>query len=126
MKKKLLIILGVLVLGIFVLGLSSYLLFSVIMGKDHRKNFAKAEAEGRKFGKTVDKEGCIAEGLKRSKDVGDFDISKRSLLNIFVESCLRTSKSVDGFCDDVANIESCYFDGGDCCLEAIEDIGYTT
>ena len=29
----------------------------------------------------------------------------------------------DGFCDDETNIESCQFDGGDCCLEAIVDIG---
>ena len=29
----------------------------------------------------------------------------------------------DGFCDDETNIESCQFDGGDCCLEVIVDLG---
>ena len=106
MLKKLLIVLGVFILGIFVLGLGWYLLIDVIMGKDYRKNFAKAAAEGREFGKTVNDEGCITEGLKRVKDVGGFNITKRSLLNTFVENCLRTSKSVDGFCDDVPSLSS--------------------
>jgi hypothetical protein len=106
MKKKLLIVFGVFILGIFILGLGWYLLIDVIMGKEYRKNFAKAEVEGQEFGKTVNDKGCITEGLKRVKGVGGFDIEKRVLLNTFVENCLRTSKSVDGFCDDVPSLLS--------------------
>ena len=45
-----------------------------------------------------------------------------SLANLI--SCeLETIWINDGICDDDTNIESCQYDGGDCCLEAIQDYG---
>ena len=32
----------------------------------------------------------------------------------------------DGICDDETNTKNCQFDGGDCCLDSIVDIGYIT
>jgi hypothetical protein len=27
--------------------------------------------------------------------------------------------TINGYCDDRANIEECYFDGGECCLDYV-------
>ena len=32
-----------------------------------------------------------------------------------IEGCLDPSWHGDGYCDDVNNVEACFFDGGDCC-----------
>ena len=31
------------------------------------------------------------------------------------EGCLKPNWHGDGYCDDVTNVEACFFDGGDCC-----------
>ncbi len=36
-------------------------------------------------------------------------------LNSGATSCPYTEELGDGFCDDLANIEECQYDGGDCC-----------
>lgn len=35
------------------------------------------------------------------------------------DSCGNHAWIGDGLCDDVSNLEECFFDGGDCCLETI-------
>jgi hypothetical protein len=104
MKKKLLIVFGVFILGIFILGLGWYLLIDVIHSKDYRKNLDIAEAKGREFGRAVDEEGCVTEGLRQIEGVSVFEFEKRAIIGNFIEGCFRTSKAVDGFCDDVPGL----------------------
>ena len=40
------------------------------------------------------------------------------ILNMFSD-CPMPFYAGDGYCDDLNNIDSCNFDGGDCCLEIV-------
>ena len=57
--------------------------------------------DGIEFGKTVDQQGCITEGLKRGKKLGAFDVSAQIENESFVLGCLQTSSPTAGFCDGV-------------------------
>ncbi len=106
MKKKLVIVFGVFIIGVFILGAGFFLFINATFSKDYRKNLAKAEVEGREFGRAVDEEGCITEGLRKIKGVGAFDLEKRAIIQNFITGCFRTSKAVEGFCDDVPGLLS--------------------
>ena len=40
----------------------------------------------------------------------------------FIAFCAWSDQYNDGWCDDMNNVPSCNYDGGDCCLEKVENI----
>jgi hypothetical protein len=66
----------------------------------------ESEAEGREFGKTTDQEGCIKDGMRRSRSVGFVDFGGALALTAFVDACLNTSRPTEGFCNGVPSFWS--------------------
>lgn len=64
------------------------------------------EIEGREFGKKTDQQGCITEGMRRSKSIGLLDFSRAMELPAFRDSCLETSRPTPNFCDGVPSFWS--------------------
>jgi hypothetical protein len=60
-------------------------------------------AQGKEFGKKSDQQGCIDEGLSRLKDISPTfsHVPELAEGSVFVEACLKASRSTPGFCDDV-------------------------
>ena len=58
-----------------------------------------AKAEGVSFGKNVDQQSCILEGLRRGKSSSLTDPSLA--VNAFTEECLKAAKPTPNFCDGV-------------------------
>jgi hypothetical protein len=59
----------------------------------------QAMDEGRRFGASTDNEGCVSEMLVRYKREPGFSGAVTSRL--FLDECLRISRTTKGFCDDV-------------------------
>ena len=79
----------------------------VIVGGYFAMNYAERRLEessrpdveaGASFGKTVDQQGCIDEGLRRAKSMTIFDIGKGTSLDNFIGSCLKSAAPVKDFC----------------------------
>jgi hypothetical protein len=66
----------------------------------------KVEIEGREFGQTTDQQGCISEGMRKSKTIGILDLSDSIALSAFTDACLETSKPTSGFCEGVPSFWS--------------------
>lgn len=86
----------VLVLGIVVVAVVLIFKFGAMPRLDAMKN------EGTEFGKTTDEQGCLDEGFSRARKLA----KKGNILDEvgnpeFVSGCLRSSKSTNGFCNDV-------------------------
>lgn len=62
------------------------------------------QVEGREFGKTTDQEGCMKEGLERSKGIRLLEINRGISNQAFVEECLKSARPTSGFCDGVPAI----------------------
>jgi hypothetical protein len=59
----------------------------------------KTYAEGRDYGGRTDNEGCLTESITRHKQSQGFgDLIKT---NVFLSSCLDTSRATPGFCEGV-------------------------
>jgi hypothetical protein len=61
----------------------------------------KIEAEGREFGKTTDKQGCMKEAVRRSESIGLLDFTGGVALAAFTDACIETSRETKNFCDGV-------------------------
>lgn len=70
------------------------------------QSMEKYANEGREYGRTTDQQGCMNEGMKRSKSVGVLDIGGALELSTFVDACLETSKPTSNFCDGVPSFWS--------------------
>lgn len=70
-------------------------------GKRFAETTARAEEEGTEFGKTTDQQGCVDEGVQRSKKAALIDFSSGIGLSAFVGSCLKVSRPTEDFCDGV-------------------------
>ena len=68
--------------------------------------FEKYEVEGREFGKTTDKQGCVNEGFRLSKSVGLIDFNGGMQLSTFVDACFKTSRETPNFCEGVPSFWS--------------------
>lgn len=69
----------------------------------HSKDLGRAAVqkfeEGRSFGKTTDNQGCVDEALARYKKSPGFRGAISA--NLFLQSCLDSSKPTPGFCESV-------------------------
>ena len=65
---------GVLLLGAIVVIVGGYFTLNWLE-KNVGESYAKFEAEGREFGASTDQDGCVNEGMKRSKSKGLIDFS---------------------------------------------------
>ena len=93
---------GVVVLIIAVLvGGMLFLKFSAA-GQRITQRLDAMQAQGTEFGKTTDQQGCVKEGLARSKKIKD--ITSQVGNRDFVKGCLRSSQASAGFCDNVPSI----------------------
>jgi hypothetical protein len=68
---------------------------------ESKREYAARESEGRELGKTMDRAGCIKEGLARSKKMTRFEVTRAVENQAFVEGCLKSSRPTSGFCNDV-------------------------
>ena len=59
----------------------------------------KAIVEGREFGASTDKRGCLSEAVARYKKSPGFNGAIST--NLFIRACLETSHPTVGFCDGV-------------------------
>ena len=66
----------------------------------------KHETEGREFGRTVDQEGCMTEGIRRSKAIALLDLGDSIALSTYVDACLEVSRPTAKFCDGVPSFWS--------------------
>jgi hypothetical protein len=66
----------------------------------------RADTAGREFGKTTDHQGCMKEGMQRSKSTTLLDIGAGMELSVFVDACLKVSRETANFCDGVPSMFS--------------------
>ena len=81
----------------------------------------KADAAGREFGMTTDQQGCMKEGVQRSKSTSLLDIGKGMELAMFVDGCLKVSRTSPNFCDGVPGMLS--FEANDWGAEECKKVG---
>lgn len=109
MKKGVKIFMGV-GCGLLLIGAIVVVIVGIFALKYYDKRmdatFGPIEAEGREFGKTTDKQGCMDEGLKRSTRVGLVDFSAALAISAFVDSCFEPSRATLNFCDGVPSFWS--------------------
>lgn len=75
-------------------------------GTKFMESAERAGTEGREFGKTTDQQGCMKEGVNRSKNSGLIDLGAGIELAGFVGSCLDASRPTANFCDGVPTLWS--------------------
>jgi hypothetical protein len=97
LKALLIVALVVVVLVIGVVGVG---VFYVMRNKDAWLARGKeVAAEGKSFGNSADNQGCVDESLSRyKKEPGFTSIISNT---IFMRTCLDSSRSTPGFCDEV-------------------------
>jgi hypothetical protein len=59
----------------------------------------KAIVEGKEFGQSADNRGCLSEAIARYKKSPGF--GSAISVNLFLKSCLKSSRPAVGFCDGV-------------------------
>ena len=96
---------GVLLIGAIVVVVGGIMAMKY-WGKPFVEATARFEQEGREFGKTTDQQGCMDEGVRRSRSAGVLDISAGMGLAVFVDSCLKSSRPTANFCDGVPSFWS--------------------
>ena len=103
--KILLSVGGVFVFIIFiVIAVIAAMVYSVstsVNFEEYRYNISDAQVEGRNFGLNIDNNGCIEEGLLRSKNMPYTDVLKVGVNEAFVEECLKASRPVNNFCEGI-------------------------
>jgi hypothetical protein len=108
MTKGLKIFMGI---GCSLLVFGAVLLVGLVIGLNYLESrigeSTKAfEVEGREFGRKTDQQGCINEGLRRSKSMKIFDFESGVSNMSFVDSCLELSRPTPGFCAGVPSFWS--------------------
>ncbi|MEQ1645332.1 MAG: hypothetical protein ABL959_17920 [Pyrinomonadaceae bacterium] len=103
MSKNIKILIGVLGLLIF---LAAVCVIGGYLGMNYlERNLQEAVKadveEGKTYGKTIDQQACMTEGLRRSKSMTFIELSKLSSLGAFVEACIGVAKPVKDFCTGV-------------------------
>ncbi|MGI8641840.1 MAG: hypothetical protein ACR2MG_18070 [Pyrinomonadaceae bacterium] len=103
--KVLLSVGGIFVFIVFiVIAVIAALVYSVSESSDfeeYQKNRGTAQAEGQIYGRKTDNNGCIEEGLLRSKNMPYTDVLKVGVNEAFVEECLKASRPVNNFCEGI-------------------------
>ena len=96
---KALIIIAVLVV-LLVVGVIVAGVYWWVHNKDALITRGKAQVtEGRDFGLTTDNQGCVDQSLLRYK--ADPGFAGAIAANLFMQSCLESSKQTQGFCNEV-------------------------
>lgn len=110
---------GVLLLGGLVVIVGGYFALNWFE-KNIGEMMVKDEQEGREFGKTTDKDGCMEEGMRRSKSQRLLDFKEALPLTAFVDGCLESSSDTPNFCEGVPSMWSMKDSewGADVCREA--------
>jgi len=87
----------VVIIGIIAIGAGVYWISS------HSGEFLEKSkqtiAEGEKFGRDTDNQGCVTETISRHRQ--NPGLSGAISTQLFLTSCLRSSRETPGFCDDV-------------------------
>lgn len=96
---------SVLLIGAIAITVGGYFAINYLE-KTVGENYAKFEAEGREFGANTDQQGCMDEGMRRSKSAGLIDLSGGLQLASFTDACLKASRATAGFCDGVPSLWS--------------------
>ena len=96
--------------GALLIGVIVVVVGGIIAMKTWGKHFAEAttdiQQKGREFGKTTDQQGCITEGVQRSRSSGLLDFGAGMELGVFVDSCLAASRPTPNFCEGVPSFWS--------------------
>lgn len=102
-KSKIIIAVGTALLAAAVLVALGLVVLGVYVASDQEgaKQYREALAEGPKFGKTTDQEGCVREGFARLAGVPQPSVSQLSANDRFVRECFGASRPSPGFCDGV-------------------------
>ena len=96
-----------LVLGIlFLVGLVTVIAvagFGYYFWREHGQQIVdgsrRAMEEGRDFGRGVDNQRCLDEGITRHKNANG--LAELIVVNLFTRTCLEASRPTAGFCDNV-------------------------
>ena len=96
---KVILIIGVCLVLLVVAGVG----VGIYWWKHHSQEFIaagkQAMDEGREFGRHTDNDGCLAEGVARTKRESGF--SAAIAHNLFLRACLDASRPTPGFCTGV-------------------------
>jgi hypothetical protein len=90
-----------LVIGVVVAGIILVVHFE---SGESKRGYEAKEIEGREFGKKTDETGCMNEGLARAKGMKAWEVSSNVDNQAFVEECLKSSRPITGFCDNVPSV----------------------
>ena len=96
---------GVLVLGAVVVLVGGYFALNYLEGTIG-ETVKHVEAEGLEYAKTTDQQGCMNEGMNRSKSIGLIDFNGALALTAFVDACLKNSRPTTDFCEGVPSFWS--------------------
>lgn len=94
-----LIISAAAVVIIFAIGIAVAIGWVSTHGREIFGRYIESMAEGQKFGRSTDNEGCVTEAISRYKP--DPGMSKALSTQLFLQGCLQTSRETPEFCDTV-------------------------
>jgi hypothetical protein len=94
-----LIISGVVLVVVIAIGISAGIYWLSTHGGEFLEKTKESMADGRKFGKTTDNQGCVTETMSRYKQDPGFRAAFST--QIFLQGCLQASRETPGFCDNV-------------------------
>jgi len=86
------VVIGAALIGVGVWWISAH-------GGEFLEKSKQTIAEGQKFGKGTDNQGCVTETVARHRQ--NPTLSGAVTTQLFLNSCLVSSRSTPGFCDDV-------------------------
>ncbi len=110
------VIVGILAIGAGVYWISSH-------SGEFLEKSKQTMAEGEKFGKSTDNQGCVTETVSRHRQ--DPGLSGAISTQLFLTACLRASRDTPGFCDEVPKrtefIKSAQWQAEQCAREKLRD-----
>src|SRR5262245_28161644 len=86
------VVIGAIAIGVGVWWISAH-------GPQFLERSKQTIAEGQKFGKGTDNQGCLTETISRHRQ--NPSLSGLVSTQLFINSCLVSSRPTPGFCDDV-------------------------
>ena len=111
-----LVIVGAIILGLGIYWISSH-------GSEYIQKGKQQIAEGQTFGQGTDNQGCVTEAVSRHKR--DASMSAAIATQLFLASCLPSSRDTPEFCTDVPKptefIKSAQWQSQRCLKEDLRD-----
>ena len=94
-----LIISGVVLVVVIAICIGAGVYWLRTYGGEFLEKTKQSMADGRKFGKTTDNQGCVTETISRYKQSPGMSAALSTQL--FLQGCLQVSSETPGFCDNV-------------------------